>query len=141
MPASNVDLSLQKRDPGHQGLRMGLSPGSYGRKRSWECMVFVDEDAFGLLEVSIGRRFPKYLNFGHWGATSIPREIWLQILDDWSALRVELLVGSGLSKNALGMAQEVLAAQVYGLVRLIEELSEWVREALSTHDHVSIHGI
>jgi hypothetical protein len=120
-------------------------------------MVFVDEDAFGLLEVSIGRRFPKYLNFGHWGATSIPREIWLQILDDWSALRVELLVGSGLSKNALarfssseepgspsqepGMAQEVLAAQVYGLVRLIEELSEWVREALSTHDHVSIHGI
>jgi hypothetical protein len=113
-------------------------------------MIFVDEDAFGPLEESIGRHFPKYLNFGHWGATSIPRDAWLRVLDDWGALKLSLLNGNSFGQTAPArfslnevreIAQERLAANVCGLVQLIEELSEWVRQALSTYDHVSIHGI
>ncbi len=151
----HLNFKIKSLGPNKKGLWMDIFPGQsplgvMRREMKETGAISVQEGPFGFLEPAIKQHWPEYKNYGHWGRSIIPREVWLQIIATW----VEL-------GNSL--AAEVSAGQVAGrallledvklefvrrfdnykvkLANMIKELSGWVLHQLSIHTHLTIEGI
>ena len=112
--------------------------------------ISIQEGPFGFLEPAIMEHWPKYKNYGHWGHSVIPREVWLQIVATW----VDLGNSMATEKSAEHVAERAFLFEDVKieftrrfenykakLVSMIKELSGWVLHQLSTHTHLTIIGI
>jgi hypothetical protein len=129
---------------------MGLCPGPYDGTRSIEESINVAESAFYFLEPAISSNCANYTGYAHYGVTTILREDWYRILDDWESLRARLEASRGLEvllhlhflhRDAKKDFLSNVERNRIRLVRMIGELSDWLRIRLDTHAAVSILGI
>jgi hypothetical protein len=145
-----MDFRLKTVITGHRGLNMGLCPGPYDGVRSIEECINVAESAFGFLEPAITSNCPKYSGYAHYGVTAISKEDWSRILDEWESLRKTLEVSRGfevlrhlrfLDKDAKKDFLSNVERNRMRLVRMIGELSDWLRIQLATHPVATVLGI
>ena len=132
------------------GLHMGQSAGPYQRSSSRERGVYLAEHAFFFVEGSVLRHSPRYRNYGHWGITEIHRKEWNLILRDLVLIAErasktltpeDFREVTGISERLEGLICGSFPASRDSLAEMLDDLSEWVREALLTIECVCVLGI
>ena len=129
---------------------MNLLPGFYWGTNSRVTAVNMREAIFYYLEWAIYKRCPAYRPDSHYGVTAIPREEWMEVLAEWSAFKERLLKAS--IPIQMGITTEIpldyrttflkdFPRNRKHLIRLIEQLSEWVRNTLADWEVISVCGI
>jgi hypothetical protein len=144
-----IDFVLKKRRMG--GLHIGLCAGKDARVGSQSDCVHLSEEAFSFLEPAIKRHSSQYARpYSHWGVTSVNREEWEKIIEDWYQLKERLTFSQTLMDLAavaplspmLGKRFDAdFFAHRTGLIRMIEETASWVREQLRNQDVISVLGV
>ncbi|MGB7985864.1 MAG: hypothetical protein WCF54_11930 [Terracidiphilus sp.] len=129
---------------------MDLLPGSYWGTNSRDTAVTIREAIFYYLEWAIRKRCPTYCADSHYGVTVIPREEWMEVLAEWSAFKERLLkasipiqmeITSGIPLDYRTTFLKDFPRNRKHLIRLIEQLSEWVRKTLAGWLEISVCGI
>ena len=145
-----MDFRILKGRDGRGGLVMRLLPGRYRGAASFDEAITVREGAFWFLEHSIHQRCADYRKYSHWGLTVIPREEWPAVLADWQELKIRLQsarlpIDLGVLKSLpIDHRREFLSdfpRNCRKLVRLIDQLTQWVDQELKTRDEISLLGI
>jgi hypothetical protein len=125
-----------------------LSPGRYAGTHWRDESVYIDDEVFGLLEIEICRQVGDY---DHWGVNEVSGAEWLEIINGWSALSVQLATATEFeqlyghlgflfagSRDWFHTHFEQCSKQ---LAELIERLISWLQLELSRHDRVAIIGV
>jgi hypothetical protein len=146
-----IDFSLKAANQRVGGLNIGLCPGTYIGKESFQNSLYLTETAFNFLEPSIRKHSPGYARaYSHWGVTKIPRAEWGNILLDWDTLRTGIETANTAQEvgNFCSMSNELenefkngFETNKTGLLHMIDELNAWLRTKLSSHDQISILGV
>ena len=146
-----IDFDLKTVDQKIGGLNMGLCPGAFTGKESLQSTVYVAESAFSFLEPSIRKHSPAFARaYSHWGVTEILRPEWQNIIQDWERVRGNLAAAKTaqdlgsfcvIPRELENEFEERFEAGKTGLLNLLDQLIDWLRVTLSTHDQVSVLGI
>jgi hypothetical protein len=129
------------------GLTMRLIPGN-GEAR--EHGIVIHEDAFGFIEPYIGKHWPRYANYGHWGISTIPAATWREIMQDMVALKQRLeRATSSTEVSGIGFLFDVVRAEFFRqfdamkrpLIDMICALLLWLESQLEHHDEITVMGI
>jgi hypothetical protein len=146
----DYQMDFRMRNGMRGGLSMNLLPGSYWGTNSRENAVSIREATFWYLEWAILKRCPAYCGDSHYGVTAIPREEWMDILAEWKVFKERLLKAS--IPIQMGITTRIpldfritflkdFPRNRKCLIRLIEQLSEWVRNTLANWEEISVCGI
>lgn len=146
----DYQMDFRMRNGMRGGLTMDLLPGSYWGTNSRENAVSIREATFWYLEWAILKRCSAYCADSHYGVTAIPREEWMEILAEWNALKerlfkasipIEMRIPTGIPLDDRTAFLRDFPRNRKCLIRLIEQLSEWVRNTLADWEEISVCGI
>ncbi|HLJ86503.1 MAG TPA: hypothetical protein VKZ53_06750 [Candidatus Angelobacter sp.] len=147
MIAFNLKTGAQK----HGGLNIGLCPGIYEGKQSREKCIYVSEAAFGFLEPDMRKHSSKFARpYSHWGITEISRDEWQAILRNWNLLRQEFAMANTIEEichiHPVGLDRKDefgndFDRNKFALLKMIDELSDWVSVRLVENDQITVLGI
>ena len=130
---------------------MALCPGTYAGTSSLQTSLYVEETAFSFLEPSIRKRSVAYArSYSHWGIMEIHREEWIDILQDWRQLGSNVTSTKTIQEfRSLCSVSERLAIEFNeafeinktNLLKMIDQLIDWCRSELRSHDQICVIGI
>jgi len=132
------------------GRTWDFVPVSMTGKGSDDQTIGIAEDSFWLLEPAIKKCCDRYRGYVHWWVTTIPREEWLMILDEWNSLRDGLVAASlttdiptlrRIPRYARKESVHDFHRNCMKLMKMIGQLDVSVRTELCSHEHISILGI
>ena len=148
---SQMDFRLKKLRRGHCGLNIGFGPGPFLGDPMPENAIHVSEDVFWLLEPSIQRHSVQYSRpYSHYGVTEVVREEWIEILNEWNSLKINLK--SAMLTPQVGILRFIprdsrtrfvrdFDRNRIGPSRMISRLDDWMRTRLVDHEQVTVIGI
>ena len=116
-----------------------------------ENAIHVSEDVFWFLEPSIQRHSVQYSRpYSHYGVTEVVREEWIEILNEWNSLKINLK--SAMLTPQVGILRFIprdsrtrfvrdFDRNRIGPSRMISRLDDWMRTRLVDHEQVTVIGI
>jgi hypothetical protein len=146
-----LDFRIRKWDERNGGLFMGLCPGKYGGKQSFDQAIFIAEKSFACIEPIIKEcSIPFSRKYSHWGVTEILRDEWSEIIPRLRTLKMEATRASSPEELLKSLpSSETFESEFRlhfemnrnGLCGLIDQLMLWIEKTLHEGNSVSILGI
>jgi hypothetical protein len=125
-----------------------ILPGPYKNKCWNEGSLFLDEEAFGFVE-PVFERFVE--NYDHYSFMQIDAKTGKQILGGLNELRTAIETSQAVEEleGIIGFFYRDTATNFQsnfetnrnGLVKMVEELSEWFEDMFQTHQTISLLGL
>ena len=141
----NIDFRVHVRTGRVGGLKMELVPGP-----GEDGGVWIDETAFGFVERCVIAAWPAYANYGHWGLTKLPIEVWQEVLRHMLELRASLLAAAG-PDDVVGLCflfrdfrpefARRFDERRQGIVAMVDEIVAWSGRECAQAPFVAIRGV
>jgi len=148
--SDKIDFRLLMMEESRGGLVMSLVPHFVDELLNEKETLCIDEDAFGFIEPLIKKSWPKYEDFGHWGQSNIPINVWQDIIVLLNELRHRLLMAKSAHEVVgLGFLFDDIRIDFYRnfnrmsqqLANMIESLVLWLQDKCARCLLIAIHGV